>query len=216
MLHPRHKWVRGTLVTTGLACLGLLIASAPARATTLRKMDLPELVSSADRVVYARAISNTTYWDETQTQIYTDTAFEVLSEAKGSGPAVVIVNMLGGRIDPIEMRADGTPEFLEGDEVVLFTLNRPDGMSNLVGFSQGVMRVEQEENTGDKIAVSTVPVGVEYLSSGLQPTPVRPSLLRTKLTMLLDDVRQIVAGTREPGPSIATAPETDPVAEENP
>ena len=212
MLHPSHKWVRGTLFTTGLACLGLLISSAPARATTLRKMDLPELVSEADRVVHARAVDSTVYWDPTGTQIYTDTSFEVIAEAKGTGAPTLVVTLLGGRIDPVEMREDGAPSFALGDEVVLFALDRPDGKMNLLGFTQGVMRVVTEAN-GDKIAVSEVPLGVSLVQlTGPQPALVKPSPMRAPLAMLLEEIRLMVGGSGPTGPVISSTPDTDPVA----
>jgi hypothetical protein len=212
MLHPRHKWVRGTLMTAGFSCLGLLITSAPASATTLRKMDLPELVSGADRVVHARAVDSTVYWDPSGTQIFTDTSFEVLAEAKGQGPSTLVVTLLGGRIDPVEMREDGAPSFALGDEVVLFALNRPDGKMNVLGFTQGVMRVITD-SSGDKIAVSEIPMGVSLVQvTGPQPSVVRPSPMRAPLGILLEDIRLMVSGSGPTGPVISSTPDTDPVA----
>jgi hypothetical protein len=199
-------------MTAGVACLGLLVTSAPARATTLRKMDLPELVSEADRVVHARAVDSTVYWDPTGTQIYTDTSFEVLAEAKGQGPSTLVVSLLGGRIDPVEMREDGAPSFALGDEFVLFALNRPDGKMNVLGFTQGVMRVITDAG-GDKIAVSEIPLGVSLLQgTGPQPSLVKPSPMRAPLSTLLDDIRLMVSGSGPTGPVVSTTPDTDPVA----
>src|SRR5262249_1759586 len=158
MTPTRHRRSMPVAPLAGVLSLAVLAAVSESSATTLRKMDLPELVSSADRVVYARVASQTTYWDESETQIYTDTTFDVLSEAKGSGPTTLTVTLLGGQIGDVEMREDGTPLFAARDEVVLFALERPDGKNNLVGFSQGVMRVQPEPDTGDKYAVSEVPV----------------------------------------------------------
>jgi hypothetical protein len=190
----------------------LLALAAPAGATTLRKMDLPELVSSADRIVHARAVNGTVYWDPGGTQIFTDTDFEVMDEAKGQGPATLTVRLLGGRIDPAEMREEGAPIFSIGDEFLLFTLDRGDGTSNLVGFTQGVMHV-LTESPGTKIAVSEVPLGATVIQlGGPQPTIVRPSPMRAPLGTLLDEIRQMIDGTRPAGPIVSTTPDTDPVA----
>jgi len=207
-----HLWARRSLVAAGLAGLGLILTATHAGATTLRKMDLPELVSSADRIVHARAVDKTVYWDPTGTQIYTDTSFEVVAEAKGQGPATLTVTLLGGRIDPVEMKEEGAPVFGMGEEVVLFTLDRPDGKSDLVGFTQGVMRVLTED-TGDKIAVSEVALGVTLVQlGGPQPVVVRPSPLRAPLGILLEDIRQMILNGQPTGPVISTTPATDPVA----
>src|SRR5215475_10130926 len=136
MGHSRQSWL-GRPIRVALPLLAL--SCTLTAATTLRRMDLPELVSSADRVVYARAVASTVAWDPTGTQIFTDTTFEVIDSAKGQGPTTLTVTLLGGRIDPVEMLQEGTPVFAPGDEVVLFTADRPDGKCDLVGFTQGVM-----------------------------------------------------------------------------
>lgn len=220
MTHHRRPCALGRGVLAGLIAAGLLAAISPASATTLRKMDLPELIASADRIVHVRAINQNVYWDPTETQIYTDTTFEVLSEAKGQGPSLVTVNLLGGSIGEVDMRAEGTPIFSAGDEVVLFALDRPDGKEDLVGFSQGVMRVVTETSTGAtgeavsmKFAVSEVPLGVTYVQvGGPQLVETRPSPLRAPLATLLEDIRQVVGGTRPAGPAVSPTPDTDPEA----
>ncbi|HET6372826.1 MAG TPA: hypothetical protein VFG76_05935 [Candidatus Polarisedimenticolia bacterium] len=209
MPHAGGRW-RRHLASAALLSLVWLAATPRVDATTLRKMDLAELVVQADRVVYVRTVGSSVYWDPTGTQIYTDTTFEVLTEAKGQGGPTVTVSMLGGRIDPLEMREDGTPAFTLGEEVVLFTLDRVDGRSDLVGFCQGVMRVQPELETGEKFAVAEVPLGVTLVGPGEpQQTTGRSSVLRAPLAALLEEVQQIVAGSRPPGPVIATSPDTD-------
>ena len=135
----------------------------------------------------------------------------MIAEAKGQGPSTLTVTLLGGRIDPVEMLQEGTPSFSVGDEAVLFTTDRTDGKSDLVGFTQGLMRVLTEV-TGEKIAVGQVPLGVTLVQvGGPQPSLVRPSPMAAPLGMFLDDIRRMVDGTRPSGPTISTTPETDPV-----
>ena len=185
----------------GRACLAASLALAiwfatpsPAGATTLRRIDLPELVAHADRIVHARAIETKVYWNADGTQINTDTLFDILDQAKGQGPKRLTVTMLGGRIDPVEMSAVGTPVFEIGEEVLLFTSPRPDGMKNLVGYSQGVMRVHEDPQTGEKIAASEVPVGTTYLQAAPgRAQAVRPERLQAPVPALLDQIRQMVA-----------------------
>jgi len=216
MSNRRESRVRGRSIAAGLAGFGLLVAAAaPASATTLRKMDLPELVATADRIVDARAVDSVVYWDADGLQIFTDTTFEVISEAKGQGPATLVVSLLGGRIGEADMQAEGAPIFSIGDEVVLFALDRGDGKNNLVGYTQGVMRVVDEaapNSTTVKMAVSEVPLGVTYVQSVAgQAVEVRPSPMRAPLDTLLTDIRGMIGGTRPPGPSVSTTPETDPI-----
>jgi len=93
------------------------------------------------------------------------------------------------------MSAEGTPVFAVGEEVVLFTSPGPDGKKYLVGYSQGVMRVHEDPQTGEKIAASEVPLGTTYVQNvGGHAQAVRPERLQASLPVLLDQLREMVAG----------------------
>ena len=197
-----------------------LATSVPADATTLRKMDLSQMVARADRVVHAQALSNRVYWDKAGRRIYTDTTFEVIEEAKGRGPNRLTVTMLGGRIDPVEVRVEGTPGFRPGEEVVLFTSPGPGGRKNLVGFSQGVMRVHVDEATGDRFATTEVPAGVSFVDDqGAPPASITGlTRMRAPLPRLLEVVGKMVEAGEAPGKRLSRSPERldEPVGEERP
>jgi hypothetical protein len=148
---------QGKHLVAMLALLGALSGWSTAGATTLRLMDLTEMVQAADRVVRARATDAHVSWDAARKQIHTDTTFEVLETAKGEGPTSVTVTMLGGRIDPFEMRAEGTPVFRVGQEVILLTSSRPDGKEDIVGFSQGVFRILEDPRGRRLVTAGTAP-----------------------------------------------------------
>lgn len=184
-----------------------MTGSHPCSATTLKRMDLPELVRKADRVVHARALDQRVYWDASGTQIHTDTTFEVVAEAKGRGPSRVTVSLLGGRIDPAEMLVEGTPTFSTGEEVVLFTSPRPDGKKNLVGFSQGVLRLLDDPSTGAKMAAGMVPTGVQFVEeSGGRLSVVHPRPTPVPLEALMTQIRGLVESGRPAGPSVSRTP----------
>lgn len=193
----------------GAACLlaGLALLAPPAaEATTLRRMDLPELVRRADRVVHARALEKKVYYDPSGTQIHTDTLFAVLEDAKGGGPNRLTVTMFGGRIDPVEMKEEGTPIFEVGEEAVLFTSPRPDGKKGLVGFSQGRMRVVETPD-GEIVAESVVPAAVHFVDTGGgRPRAVRPETTRMPLADLMLKIRQLASGQQPAGPAIERSP----------
>lgn len=181
---------------TGVGRVGFLLSLlflsipatfTPARATSLRRMDLSELVSTADRVVHARTVANRVRWNPAGTQILTDTEFEVIDDAKGIGPKKLTISQLGGRIDPVEMIVAGTPAFVVGEVVVLFTESRTGGGRQIVGMSQGVARVHTDPATGDTIAVNEVPGGVSF-AGGV------PGRVAAPLETLLDQVRRLAVG----------------------
>lgn len=202
-------------LAAGLVLAVWLATLSPAGATTLRRMDLPELVQKADQVVHARAIEKKVYWNEAGTQIHTDTLFEILDQAKGQGQKRLTVTMLGGRIDPVEMSAEGTPVFAIGEEVLLFTSPRPDGKKNLVGYSQGVMRVREDPQTGEKIATSELPVGTTYLQAvGGQAQVVRPARLQAPVTELMERIRQMTSSANQTSGQARKPLPVDPRASE--
>lgn len=184
----------------GLAVLIWLASAQPVGATTLIRMDLPDLVSGAERVVHARAVDQKVYWDASGTRIYTDTTFEVLEDAKGTGPNRLTVWMLGGRIDPAEMTVEGTPIFRIGEEVVLFTSPGPAGKKNLVGFSQGVLRVLENPQTGEKIVANGAHPTLTFVEPGAEGLErVQPHRMRAPLPVMLDTVRRLAAEGAAPG-----------------
>jgi hypothetical protein len=204
MLTKRRRVVWSVL-SVGLLAV-LLGLAGDARATTLRRMDLSELVQRADRVVHARVLDTAVYWNQSGTKINTDTTFEILDEAKGRGPRQLTLTMLGGRIDPAEMIVDGTPAFAAGEEVLLFTTARPDGKKNLVGFSQGVMRIAVDEATGRQVALSATLGGVVLVDERGQRAE-RPTPRRFPLDTFLERIRGMTAQGQPAGRGIAQRPE---------
>lgn len=192
----------------------LLAASAPVvDATTLRRMELAELVGTAERVVHARVVDQRSYWDEGLMQIFTDTTFDVLEEAKGEGPRTLTITLMGGRVGIIDTVVPGTPIFSLGAEAVLFTESRPDGRKHLVGLSQGAMHVIVNEQTGERTAVSDAYAGVTYMApEGGVLRPVAGPRHRAPLSTLLDTVRDLASGRRTPVKSdTVSTPVTKPV-----
>lgn len=183
-----------------IALTVLVAAAAPlVDATTLRRMELVELVGTAERVVHARVVDQRSYWVEGLNQIFTDTTFDVLEDVKGAGPRDLTITLMGGRVGILDTVVPGTPTFAIGEEAVLFTESRPDGRKHLVGLSQGAMRVLVNEKTGERTAVADPYAGVIYMArEGGTLRPVAGPSRRAPLSELLNTVRDIAGGRREP------------------
>lgn len=195
-------------LVTALLVSGLVwvAASTPSMATTMRRMDLPEVVNRADRVVHAVVIEERVYWDKSYRKIYTDTTFEVLEDIKGQGSPRVTVTMLGGTLNGFNMLVEGTPIFRSGEEVILFTSPRPGGAKNLVGFSQGLMRIHEDPETGLRMARSFMPTGVTYLDrAGGQKVSRNPR--EAELGEMKEELRRLV-DAKEPSKQIESRPST--------
>ena len=131
-----------------ILCLAIVpLLAAPARATTVRRMSLTDLVGQAEGVMRARALANRVRTDPDTLLHYTITRFEVLEGVKGphfKGDEVE-VEVIGGTApgsDWTTVVADA-PRFRAGEEVILFTVPGPGERKAVAGFFQGVIRVRQ-------------------------------------------------------------------------
>lgn len=175
--------------------LALLLAAAPARATIMLEMDLPQIVGQSDAIFVGKAIRTRSQWGTDGKRIMTDTTFKVQQGILGvASGATVVVRRPGGVVGEIGMKIAGTPEFKKGDEVLVFT-STVKGHRFVVGMQQGVYRVfldgagrrmVRARLDGLTLARRTPRGGVKVLDT--QPTP-RPQLLG----QFVDRVRQTIA-----------------------
>ena len=83
-----------------LAALTLL--AVVANATTLARMRLEELARQATAIARLRCLGSKSLWE--YGEIWTDTDFEVVQQAKGSLSATVTVRTLGGTLGHFHSR----------------------------------------------------------------------------------------------------------------
>lgn len=114
-----------------------VLSAAPASASLLMAMDLPELASQADRVVVARVLSVRSEWDASHARILSRIELQVEEAWKGEvpGDGRLTVVQPGGSVDDVELTVHGMPQFKVGDRSVLFLTGstRP----TVVGMAQG-------------------------------------------------------------------------------
>lgn len=132
------------------AILALALAAAVfgsgARATTLERMTLEKLTQSAQAIVRAKCLDNSTAWDAGE--IWTSTSFEVQEVWKGSLPDRITVRLLGGRVRNVTSTVTGVPRFRPGEEVVLFLEPSPGGDFSVVSWQQGSFRIRRDAYLG--------------------------------------------------------------------
>lgn len=125
--------------------LAALLSPAPATATVIVKLELPDLVTRARAVFVGKVTKRQMHWTADRKHIVTDTTFTVGQSLRGGTRVggTVTVRTLGGVVDGIGMRVAGSPMFRKGDEVLLFTEKR--GLhSYVVGMTQGAYRVSRD------------------------------------------------------------------------
>ena len=136
--------------------------SSGAQATTLEKLNLPGLVDRSDRVVVAEATQQKT--QRMTSGLMTVTTFDVSETVIGNDAASVQVAVPGGIFEINGRRFaetwPGAPTFLVGQRAILFLDDAEEGMSSVVGFSQGMANITETENG----AMVTMPGASEAVS----------------------------------------------------
>ena len=111
------------------------VLASPALASTVKKMDLQELVKVSDAIAQGTVESVETRWEDKS--IYTYTSIRVDESIKGGPRRAYLVRHAGGTIGALTLDAAGTPKFNQGDQMVVFLRDRKDGTFDVVGLGQG-------------------------------------------------------------------------------
>ena len=148
----------------------LLVAAAPALASTAVQMDVASLTAHSSDVVHGRVLSATPSWTGDHRRIVTRVELEVLEAWKGGASGRITVLQPGGEVDGIGQRVTGVADLGKGEEVVLF-LERSGPNHRVVGLAQGVYRVSGSAD-GTRRAVPASLEGLELVApSGPAPAP---------------------------------------------
>jgi hypothetical protein len=147
----RFLWI---LLLAALALLAIV-----ANATTLARMQFEELARQATAVARVRCLATTSFWENSE--IWTDTHFEVVEQMKGLLPGVIRIRTLGGSVGNLHSRIEDVPVFHPGEEAYLFLWGREGEPLRVLGWSQGTFRIGRDARTGVETVTqdsSAVPV----------------------------------------------------------
>lgn len=152
----------GTIVAAG--------APRPALATVLVAADLSELVTSARAIVHGRVVAAVPQWLEGRRGIETLVTLEVEDSLKGGASREVTFRVPGGQMGPYRSLMPGAPSFSEGDDIIVFLGGTGPAIPHLVGFSQGVYRVLDDDEIGRTVSAG-VPLATSA-SAARRPVPL--------------------------------------------
>jgi hypothetical protein len=141
-MKSRRKIPRQILVPLFLAFGG----PPAARATTLVRLSLDQLVAGADAVARVRCTYAESRWEGGS--IWTVTTAEVVESMKGNLPAAISIRLPGGRAGHFTATVDGTPKFRPGDEAILFLSESRAGGYTVAGWVEGTFRISRDARTG--------------------------------------------------------------------
>jgi hypothetical protein len=173
----------GLFVVT-IACL----LGGQAQATLAVRLKAEEIFSAAERVVAVRCLGEVrTFTSADGKRIFTEFAFEVEEEFRGSGPRTFSIVQPGGRFGRVAQKAWGYPTFSAGEQLVLFLSSTPSG-PQVVGLSQGVFVWQdgQKQRLRQRIEglelidgpAAGMSISREELQKGLRLFPFRPGQVR--------------------------------------
>ncbi|MBI3940047.1 MAG: hypothetical protein HY315_04375 [Acidobacteria bacterium] len=177
-----------------LFLLALLAVGIPAYATSVRAVELDELVGSSDQIFLGRVVEVRQGTLAGFDLNYTEYTFAVSDWIKGGSGDTLKVRQLGrGAGAPV---LPGIPAYKKGAEILLF-IHRPSriGLTSPVGMDQGYYPVEKDGNGDRTVHLRTMNASVERLQSRLQagksPAPGLPATDRMPLDEFVSLVRRL-------------------------
>jgi len=118
----------------------------------------PNIAKKSDYIVVARCTSSESKWDERKAFIFTYTTFSIDEYIKGDDLGEEItLRIIGGQVGDQILKFPDKPDFTEGQDVVLFLGPKNKyGFYNLKSLMNGVLRIEIDETTGEKLITTPI------------------------------------------------------------
>jgi hypothetical protein len=111
------------------------------RATVLLPAEFREVVNGSDIIAYGRVIETRVEWSVDRKNVDTLVTFQVGTYLKGGPGETLVFKVPGGTIGRFRNVLVGAPQFVSGDEAVLFLNSRGREFPSVFGLNQGVFRV---------------------------------------------------------------------------
>jgi len=165
------------LLLTAMAALAGL-------ATTLERLSLEEMAAKSTAIVRGRVAS---CWAAARGPlIYTHYAIQVSERWKGPQAGQLVVVVPGGTVGGLRQSFSGTPKLEEGGEYVLFLWTGSNGLTHILGFTQGVFDLKRD-SSGALMAARAA--SSETMLDAATGRSVRDEPLRLKLEDLSRRIR---------------------------
>jgi hypothetical protein len=120
---------------------GLLVSATLAYATVILPADLRTAVAESSVIVHGRVVDVRSAVTAPPHGIETFVTVAVVDALKGTAGSHVTFRVPHGQVGRYRRIVVGAPEFVEGDEVVVFLRGRVPAILVVFGLNQGVFRV---------------------------------------------------------------------------
>lgn len=138
-----------------LALALLLLRSLPAAATTILPASFGEMAAASRAIVHGRVVDVRSQMTNDRRSIHSLVRVAIIDALKGPSTAEIVFRVPTGQVGRYRRVMVGAPEFVEGDEVVLFLTGSAPAVPMPFGLSQGVYRVSR--STGGTIVTPLMP-----------------------------------------------------------
>ena len=161
---------------------------SPARATTLQKLGLDEIIRKSTSIVRAKVVGSSASLHGQD--IYTYYQLQVLEDFKPGGSPTREVAVPGGAARGLRQTVPGAPSLNAGDEYVFFLWTGPSGMTQVIGLTQGLLAVTQDAS-GEAVVERPATSELMLDKSG---RPVSDQAVRMSISDLRARIQKTLAG----------------------
>ena len=156
-----------------LSCFG-----HPLAATVLLPADFKDIVSGSQIIVYGRVVDVRAEWTPDRSQIESYVTIAPSSFYRGTPTESVTFRVPGGEVGRYKQVTAGAPQFVPGEEAVVFLRGNGPSIPQVFGMSQGVFRVRVDQRTGQRTVILPV-----LMARGASEPVVRGAATRQPLAI---------------------------------
>jgi hypothetical protein len=172
--------------------LSFLFTFFPLHAATLERLSLEEMVQKSTEIIRGRILTSRTALRGPV--VYTFVQVQVDDRWKGPAAGRVDVAIPGGDYGRVQQNFSGAPTLEQGAEYLLFLWTGKNGITHVIGLSQGVFQIKTGPNgslTVERPASREVVLDVR---TGL---PVDDVAISLSLEEMRGRVRQVLADSKQ-------------------
>lgn len=127
----------------GLCMVVLLPLDARAQSSDIR-LSVKQLKDTSESVVLARTVKTESYWNDDRSAILTRVTLQVEESLSGSATGETVVIVPGGQIGEYLHEVTDMPEFVTGEESVVFLERHSSGVTVVNGGARGKLEVKTD------------------------------------------------------------------------
>ena len=131
----------------------LLCLAHPLAATVLLPADFNDIVTGSQIIVHGRVVDVRAEWTDDRRQIESYVTVAPSSFYRGSPAASVTFRVPGGQVGRYKQVTVGSPQFVPGEEAIVFLRANGPAVPQVFGLSQGVFRVRVDQRTGRRTVI---------------------------------------------------------------